>query len=168
MAMPPAIARLTTPTPPSKQTGFRERGRSSKHRCSIACRAWRLRSGGVHGRHSAARVPSPRVEREFTVRELCAADVADARLLLVRQRAQVLARGADGEREGLPEIIEARVVRAGAECTADDAFEARVREPLRDVALRRAAPAPLTLGARHYLAHGAPEQLEHRHPAARD
>src|SRR5437764_9539808 len=157
MAMPPAIARLTSPTPPSKQTGFRERGRSSKHRCSIACQVWRLRSGGVGGRHSATRVPSPRVEREFTVRELCAADVAHAVLLLVRQRAQVLARGANAEHERVPEIIEARVVRAGAERTTDDVLETRVREPLRDVALRRADPAPLTLGARHYLAHGAPE-----------
>src|SRR5204863_9798841 len=116
-AMPSAIARLTSPTPPSKQTGFRERGRSSKHRCSIACQVWRLRSGGVRGRHSATRVPSPRVEREFTVRELCAADVAHAVLLLVRQRAQVLARGANAEHERVPEIIEAVVLPAGAERT---------------------------------------------------
>src|SRR4051812_29340418 len=86
-----------------------------RHRTSVRCvgpatSVAFATSGSQLPRCDTACVPRPGGEGERSLWQCGTAGLANAVLLVGRPRGQVLAGGADGERERLPEIVKARVV----------------------------------------------------------
>ena len=94
--------------------------------------------------------------------------LADRGLLAGRERAQVVPGWADGQSEGLPEVVEVVVVGVASQGAAGDVLEAGVPQAAGDVAVGGAGHGGLAGRGRLNLPGRGPEDLQHGHAAASD
>src|SRR3954470_11695962 len=123
--------------------------RHARHACAVAGRREYGGSGCEYGDESAplrekecsgwcgpARVPRSGAQGERSVGKCCARCFAHAILSLGRQRGEVVTGGSDREGEGIPEVLEARIVDGRLELAVFDVLQAGAAEAFGDVALR--------------------------------